>query len=236
MPPKLTVRQSGSAPSRSRAGRHATVDHEFRAGHVAGGVRGEEENPVRDILHLPSPAERYPALATSFGSIGTLRPADIGRFVQIGVSMTPGWTVLTRMPSASAAHSIATALSEHAYAPFFGAISGQTCRSRRPATDDIVMEPPPTRRIAGTAYFTDRIRHRDSLRFAAASRPARCRQPCTRSNASIDDHQFQTSEAPLGDLNHTRLGFFEADVLMEKTRASSSAPGPLLAMQGESRL
>ena len=36
-----------------------------------------------------------PALANSFGSIGALLPADTGSFVQIGVSMTPGWTVLT---------------------------------------------------------------------------------------------------------------------------------------------
>src|SRR5260370_41218688 len=55
MPPKLTVRPSGSAPSRSRAARHTAVERRFRPGHVAGGVRGEEENPVRDILHLPSP-------------------------------------------------------------------------------------------------------------------------------------------------------------------------------------
>src|ERR1700732_2145112 len=34
-----------------------------------------------------------PALATSLGSIGTLRPAETGSFVQI----TPGWTVLTRI-------------------------------------------------------------------------------------------------------------------------------------------
>jgi hypothetical protein len=84
---ELTLRPSMSAPPRSCTARHATVDHQFRARHVAGRVRGEEENPVRDILRLSSPAERYPALATSFGSIGTLRPADTGSFVQIGVSM-----------------------------------------------------------------------------------------------------------------------------------------------------
>jgi hypothetical protein len=31
-----------------------------------------------------------PTLATSFGSTGALLPAEIGNFVQIGVSMTPG--------------------------------------------------------------------------------------------------------------------------------------------------
>src|ERR1700741_5168167 len=56
---KPTRRLSNLAPPRSRAARHATVDHQFRARHVAGCVRGEEENPVRDILRLPSSAERY---------------------------------------------------------------------------------------------------------------------------------------------------------------------------------
>jgi hypothetical protein len=55
------------------------------------------------------PAKQYPASATSFGSIGRLRPAETGSFAQIGVSMTPGCTVLTRIPSASATHSVATA-------------------------------------------------------------------------------------------------------------------------------
>ena len=114
---KLTFRLSNSAPPRSCTARHATVDHQFRARHVAGRVRGEEENPVRDILHLPSPAGGTPALATSSGSIGTLRPADSGGFVQIGVSMTPGWMVLTRIPSDSAAHSIATALANRRTPP-----------------------------------------------------------------------------------------------------------------------
>ena len=56
---KLTLRLSNSAPPRSRAARHATVDHQFRARHVAGCDGGEEENSVRDVLRLPSPAERY---------------------------------------------------------------------------------------------------------------------------------------------------------------------------------
>ncbi|MGA7265959.1 MAG: hypothetical protein WBX30_34490 [Stellaceae bacterium] len=42
-------------------------------------------------------------------------PAGI---VQIGVSMTPGWTVLTRIPSDSTAHSIATALANSRTPPF----------------------------------------------------------------------------------------------------------------------
>ena len=53
--------------------------------------------------------------------------------------------------------SIATRLSDQASACLHGAIAGQTCRPRRPAIEDmIIMEPPPARRIAGTAYFTER--------------------------------------------------------------------------------
>jgi len=58
------------------------------------------------------------ALATALGSIAALLPADTGSFVQIAVSMTPGWTVLIRIPSASAAHSIATALANRRTPPF----------------------------------------------------------------------------------------------------------------------
>ena len=87
---QLSAKLSPSAPSRSCAACHAAVDHQFRARHVAGRIRGEEQHTVRDILRLPGPSERYPVLATSFGSIGTLLPTDTGSFVQIGVSMTPG--------------------------------------------------------------------------------------------------------------------------------------------------
>jgi predicted enzyme related to lactoylglutathione lyase len=45
--------------------------------------------------HLSNRAARdmalLDALATAFGSIVALLPADTGSFVQIGVSMTPGW-------------------------------------------------------------------------------------------------------------------------------------------------
>jgi hypothetical protein len=51
---------------------------------------GEEEHSIRDV----------PAI--SFGSISALLSADADIFVQIGVSMTPGWTVLTRMLSPAA--------------------------------------------------------------------------------------------------------------------------------------
>ena len=69
---------SVSTPAGSCAARHAAVDYEFRTRHIT------------------------PSLATSCGSIGVLRPVDAGTFVQIGVSMTPGCTVLTRLFSGDA--------------------------------------------------------------------------------------------------------------------------------------
>src|ERR1700748_429347 len=61
---KRPRRLSNLAPPRSRAARHATVDHQFRARHVAGCVRGEEENPVRALLRPPTSAERRSAFAS----------------------------------------------------------------------------------------------------------------------------------------------------------------------------
>jgi hypothetical protein len=86
----LTLRRSASAPPRSHATGHTAVDHKLRPRHVVGRIGGEEQHAIRDVLSLSSPAERHPALATSLGSIGTLRTPDPDSFVQIGVSMTPG--------------------------------------------------------------------------------------------------------------------------------------------------
>jgi hypothetical protein len=87
---ELTLCPSASAPPRSHATGHTAVDHKLRPRHVVGRIGGEEQYTIRDVLSLSSPAERYPALAISFGSIGTLRPPNPDSFVQIGVSMTPG--------------------------------------------------------------------------------------------------------------------------------------------------
>jgi len=78
------------APAWSRATRHSAIDHELSARHITGRVGGEERHAIRDVLSLSSPADCTPTLATSLGSIGTLRRTDTGIFVQIGVSMTPG--------------------------------------------------------------------------------------------------------------------------------------------------
>src|SRR5260370_26948301 len=83
-----------------------------------------------------------------------------------------------------------------------------------------MIQPPPARRIGGTPYFTDR---NTPSRLTAVWRRQSANDISTAlhedSNAGVGYHHVQAPEAPLGDLNHTRLGFFEADVLMEK-------PGP----------
>jgi hypothetical protein len=76
------------SPARSRAPPSCRLDHQLRSRHVAGHVGGEEEQPICDIPRLPRPADRYPVLATSFGSIGALLPVDADGFVEIAVSMT----------------------------------------------------------------------------------------------------------------------------------------------------
>jgi hypothetical protein len=90
----------------------------LRARDLVGGVGGEEQHAICDVLSLPRLPQRHPGLATSLRSIGTLLPAATCVFVQIGVSMTLGWTVLTRMPSPAAAHSIATAFANSRTPPF----------------------------------------------------------------------------------------------------------------------
>src|SRR5216683_5927222 len=105
----------------------------------------------------PARPSGTPALATSLGSIDVLRPGEPSIFVQIGVSMTPGCTVLMRILSPAAAHSIATALANNRTPPFVAQYPARPADPLSPATDDMMtIDPPPARRIAGTAYFTDR--------------------------------------------------------------------------------
>jgi len=49
-----------SAPTRSRATSHPAVNHKLRSRHVVGGVGGEEQHAICDVLSLSSPAERHP--------------------------------------------------------------------------------------------------------------------------------------------------------------------------------
>jgi hypothetical protein len=124
---------------------------------VRAGENGDASGPLVMSCAWPALPSGTPALATSLGSIGALPPPDAGNLVQIGVSMTPGWTVIIRMPSPTAAHSIATAFANSRTPPFVAQQPARPADPLSPATDDMIMiEPPLARRIAVTAYFTDR--------------------------------------------------------------------------------
>jgi hypothetical protein len=73
---ELTLCPSASAPARSRATCHSAVDHQLRSRHVVGGVGSEEQHAIRDVPPCPALPSGTPALATSLGSIGMLRPSD----------------------------------------------------------------------------------------------------------------------------------------------------------------
>ena len=76
---------------------------------------------------------------------------------QIGVSMTPGCTVLTRMPSPREAHSIAIALANSRTPPLVAQYPAKVAEPRSPAIDEVItIEPPPDLRISGRQYLTDR--------------------------------------------------------------------------------
>jgi hypothetical protein len=128
--PSVLARQAFSSlaecPTQTHP-RHPVVDYNLHARHIAGRVGGKEQNPVRDVLSLSGLPQRHPGFGHFVGSIGALLPEESGNLVHIGVSIIPGWTVLTLIPSAAAAHSIATASRTGARLPWY-AIAGQPCR------------------------------------------------------------------------------------------------------------
>src|SRR5204862_2774488 len=99
-------------------------------------------------------------LARSSGSIGAFCPcplAPVGILPQIGVSMIPGCTELTRTPSPREAHSIAIALANRRTPPLVAQYPANVAEPRKPAIDDVItIEPPPDFLINGRQYFTDR--------------------------------------------------------------------------------
>src|SRR5439155_2784826 len=101
-----------------------------------------------------------PARPISSMSIAALRPpaGGAGRILlQIGVSMMPGCTVLTRMLSPRAAHSIAIALPNSRTPPFVAQYPARVAEPRSPAIEEVMMiDPPPDLRISGRPYLTDR--------------------------------------------------------------------------------
>jgi len=52
--------------------------------------QGEEQNPIRDILRLPGPSERYPGFGHFVRIDRRIAPDGRRRLCQIAVSMTPG--------------------------------------------------------------------------------------------------------------------------------------------------
>src|ERR1700719_425150 len=125
---QLSANLSNSAPPRSRAARHATIDHQFRAGHVAGGVRGEEKNPVRDVLRLPGPAERY----TGFGHLVRINwciaPAGPRQLRPNRRVDDPGMDGVDPYPIGFYRAFHRNRLSEQAHTSLRRAITGQPCR------------------------------------------------------------------------------------------------------------
>src|SRR5260221_9872269 len=76
---------------------------------------------------------------------------------QIGVSITPGWTELTRTLSRICAHSMATALENRRTPPLVAQYPARLGEPLSPARDEILtIEPPPPARIKGRPCFTPR--------------------------------------------------------------------------------
>src|SRR5437763_11970479 len=111
---------------------------------------------------LPTRPNGAPRRPYSSMSIGALRPPVAaprsGRILpQIGVSMMPGCTELTRIPSPREAHSIAIALANRRTPPLVAQYPANVAEPRKPAIDDVItIEPPPDFLINGRQYFTDR--------------------------------------------------------------------------------
>src|SRR4051794_17727996 len=94
---------------------------------------------------VPTRPSGAPRLPYSSVSIGAFRPTASGRILtQIGVSMMPGCTELTRTPSPNEAHFIAIALTNSRTPPFVAQYPASVAEPRNPAIDDVmIIEPPP---------------------------------------------------------------------------------------------
>src|SRR5207248_11740053 len=90
-------------PGRRGSGEQAAVEHQFGTGHVARCLGGEKQHALGDVAGFAGPCHGHRDFARACTSIAA---------GQIGVSMMPGCTELTRMLSQAAAHSIATALAK----------------------------------------------------------------------------------------------------------------------------
>src|SRR5271163_1710320 len=110
--------RSESAPARSRATGHAAVDHEFRTRHVAGGVGGEEQHAVGDVLCLASSAQRHPGFCHLIGIDRHVAASGLRYLYPNRGIDDAGVDRIDPDTSPSAAHSIATALANRRTPPF----------------------------------------------------------------------------------------------------------------------
>ena len=95
------------SPARSCIARHAAVDHEFRACHVAGRIGSEDECSVRYALRLPGPAKRHSGLG-DFVPVDWLVAACARRYLRPNRRVDDAGMNRGSIPSPSATHSIAT--------------------------------------------------------------------------------------------------------------------------------
>ena len=132
---ELTPWPLASAPARSRATRYAPVDRQFprRSCSWMRQRRGTEPRSRYPAPAQPCRAVLRPWQPRSDLSARCIRP-DTGSFVQIGVSIDPGVDCVDPYPIFGRCTLHRDRLSEQPYASLRGAIPGQTCRPRRPAT------------------------------------------------------------------------------------------------------
>src|SRR3954471_1615127 len=104
------------------------------------------KTPAAISIACPARPSGVAILARSSGSIGAFCPsaAPAGILPQIGVSIMPGWTELTRMPSPNEAHSIAIALANSRTPPLVAQYPDNVAEPRHPAIDKVMtIEPLP---------------------------------------------------------------------------------------------
>ncbi len=95
-----------AAPTR----RSSPVDHQLGAGHVVAGVAGEEQHAVGNLLRLRGDAQRHggcQSVRVEWRAEAAALP--VAALSQMGVTMMPGWTELTRIcsPASSSAMDLA---------------------------------------------------------------------------------------------------------------------------------
>jgi len=90
----------------------------------------------------------------------------------------------------------------------------------RPATDDMMMiDPPPARRIAGTACFTDRNTPVEvHCGLPSPVGQGHIDSPGHDSDPGVRHHDVETAKTPLGRFNNSRPALFKAHISVQKNR------------------